>query len=1025
LSAHAQRLRLRCFIEGVEVPIIAASVEARPNSPVAASIQIPPLAEATRFLPRSLVHVFFLDFYGDANPHAYPKGEKSTPTTKANPSAYQLADASNELGAESDHDFVQDIHNQRYKLLFAGEMMGFQWTKTPSNRSIVLQCMDLSNYWDYAYQFNNTDIFGPGIKALFSGGSTNLFTDFLTDEGSVILQLLRKKPRNYPQLKGLLAGIVSVLEGIGGSYYGDKKIGGTNVFFSLAELRLHITQMITAYDKDPTSKNLMNADGYDGLFGRTLGGLGSQVSFRQAINALQSMIFHETFGQPCPLYVPGSFGAVSGQKRQNLTDYLPAEFISEGAKALSKSCDSLLDHLSDAAVGNEAGPKKDVRNRMILHLTGAVNLCTKALNQLKAVKLPELVAIPPLMSTGRGALALARTEISNKWSGNVMSPALYKDTVNRINRAKKAFDKVLDQQVVLSKRGEGVPARLNQQIFRPDVWFAPPPRCNVLFPDQYTQMSYTRSFMAEPTRLLLKTNDEFFGEDELFDNFFFAPKSVVVNVKKGDPNLQKLFSGGVLDHELFTGVLPVFEKMGELNIFAAQSGVEKGKHLKVGLAQRSTNFLYFKYRFAARSMSLSCRFNPYIACGFPGLIIDRYVDLGVIERHNILLEKLGKNARELKNVLGTHFLGNFTEVSHTVDQHQGSTNINVGYARQYEESVEFLGAVQKEQTVRSRFGADALRKTVVGALNPPGAGSLGPNYGVVVRSLDVTASYVSTDLTTGPRFPLYRGPRKRAGEGSIEVPCGVSARAKDYGPEVADFIGNPDQIVTFKALEIQEEVPRYRTEKVDMHAEEYIRPGWYGPCWKPNEIGKVYDFFFKTGSITDKTQVGDPQGASTGGQSTPANDALAQSVLTDSPFTSDDQGNVALLTLDEDAGIQQAVQFLVLTYSYMKQAGDINIDDFIKAYTWRPIASMVDMFGTYNLKLSTDGARVLEGFEGFHSRAFGQYADLFGLATPEVESILGVTRGEAAAARMDTRKRKQDAVLDYITALQLSRAVLG
>jgi len=115
----------------------------------------------------------------------------------------------------------------------------------------------------------------------------------------------------------------------------------------------------------------------------------------------------------------------------------------------------------------------------------------------------------------------------------------------------------------------------------------------------------------------------------------------------------------------------------------------------------------------------------------------------------------------------------------------------------------------------------------------------------------------------------------------------------------------------------------------------------------------------------------------------------------------------------------------VLTYSYMKQAGSVNIDDFIKSYTWRPIASMVDMFGTYNLTLSPNGDHVVTGFEGFHSRAFGQYADLFGLATPEIESILGVKRGDVAAQRLDTRKRKQDAVLDFITALNMSRAVLG
>jgi hypothetical protein len=83
----------------------------------------------------------------------------------------------------------------------------------------------------------------------------------------------------YPKLKGLLGGLVHLLEAIGGSYYYDKKFAGQNIFFSLAELRLHITQMITAYENDPTASPAQRGNGYDGLFGRTLGNLGSRSLF--------------------------------------------------------------------------------------------------------------------------------------------------------------------------------------------------------------------------------------------------------------------------------------------------------------------------------------------------------------------------------------------------------------------------------------------------------------------------------------------------------------------------------------------------------------------------------------------------------------------------------------------------------------------------------------------------------------------------------------------------------------------------
>ena len=44
----------------------------------------------------------------------------------------------------------------------------------------------------------------------------------------------------------------------------DGQIAGENIFFTIAELRLHVTQMITAYENDPTASQLLAA-GYDAL----------------------------------------------------------------------------------------------------------------------------------------------------------------------------------------------------------------------------------------------------------------------------------------------------------------------------------------------------------------------------------------------------------------------------------------------------------------------------------------------------------------------------------------------------------------------------------------------------------------------------------------------------------------------------------------------------------------------------------------------------------------------------------------
>jgi hypothetical protein len=114
----------------------------------------------------------------------------------------------------------------------------------------------------------------------------------------------------------------------------------------------------------------------------------------------------------------------------------------------------------------------------------------------------------------------------------------------------------------------------------------------------------------------------------------------------------------------------------------------------------------------------------------------------------------------------------------------------------------------------------------------------------------------------------------------------------------------------------------------------------------------------------------------------------------------------------------------VLTYSVMR-GGGFDTEQFIRSYTWRPIASMPDMFGSNDLMLDPTGKDVVQGIEGFHSRASGPFNDLFGLVTNDIEDVLGIKRGTAQAQKADTRLRKYNAVLDYVAAIRLSRALLG
>lgn len=1044
-QSYGQRLRLRLFLEGIEVPIIAANVRSAPNSPTACSIQIPPLAEGTRFLPRTLVHLFFLDLYEQESP-LVRKVEVSTPD-KRSPTAHeknlkeknQSASDSTE-GVQSHTKGMKDIDNSRYKLLFGGEVVGFQWTKNSSQRSLVLQCMDWSNYWDYAYQWSDTGIFGPGIKAVFSGGATNMFTDFLSTKGSVITQIVASgRCNSFPKLKGLAAGIIRLIEAVGGSYYPKpssdevnatvKKFAGQNIFFSIAELRLHITHMLAAFEDDPTSSKILKRQGYAGLFERMLGNLGGQVSIRKSINALTGVMFHETYGQPCPFYKPGLGGTVSGRIRVKLADdpnFAPIAYAGEQAAQGLKDIAQSMEVFEKATPAIRAA-SGDVKSSNIARLTQVKRLVDQAMVVARSKKAPEqaqsiLSKASRLISIAIPALQRWRPDGPNK---------LKSDFSVKLEQAQSQLQALVNLTINKTKPSQVQPARLNQHILRPDIWFGSPPRCNVLFPDDYDTLTYSRMFLQEPTRLMLKTNDEFFGEDFLFDKFYFAPQAGSLQADRA--RLQNMLKNDLLDHELFTGILPVFEKMGEFNVFAARSGTQKNTS-KVGFAQRSANFLYFKYRFAARQMQLSGKFNPYVAVGFPGLVIDKYVDATTIQTYNTLLERenerrsqSGSDLLTPSRVLGTNFLANFTEVSHTVSQNEarGRTEINCSYARQPDESVEFLGTLPEKQTVRKRQSKDAVRATDVAALSAPKLGSVGPAGGTIFNVTEVTDIYARQSGTSKP-LPLF-GRTNRSAGGQFTAPrvqVGVPVVPGALGAQdAAALVDDPTAPAIFRAFRVEENVARFKREDIDLPAEEFIRPGWYGDCWAPANIGRVYDDLIGTGSITDQQLV---TNANIGSAAVTDDELAAQAADATQAQSPTDPKRIApaLTALDKDASIQQAVDFLLLTYSFARLSGS-DVNQFVRSYTWRPIATLVDMLGTSDLKFSTDGETVTQGFEGFHSRAFGPYDNLFGLVGPDIENILGIKRGSTTAQRADVRKRRFELVQQYASALLFSRGLLG
>jgi len=150
--------------------------------------------------------------------------------------------------------------------------------------------------------------------------------------------------------------------------------------------------------------------------------------------------------------------------------------------------------------------------------------------------------------------------------------------------------------------------------------------------------------------------------------------------------------------------------------------------------------------------------------------------------------------------------------------------------------------------------------------------------------------------------------------------------------------------------------------------------------------------------------------------------------------------------------IEEAIDAIVTIYSTVRLNGG-NLHEFIRKYTYRPVANMEEILGTYGLEFTDNGfVNVPEGstvVEGFHSRAFGDYNTDVKLPGREGQDTVpganalkalfagspgaDVSRGRltskhkksSISPEMDPRGRARLRVMAYVRELNLSRGLMG
>lgn len=216
-------------------------------------------------------------------------------------------------------------------------------------------------------------------------------------------------------------------------------------------------------------------------------------------------------------------------------------------------------------------------------------------------------------------------------------------------------------------------------LFKNEMMYYPPPKCNVFFGSRTGFISYSRNFMQEITRYggtsnkspgwVYRAPPSFYNKEKAWveeQREKFAAKkdfgsdigTIVEEFTDKQKELEGInypWQGQPLSHERHTGPLFFKGSCFEPTSLEASSGREFSSSARILIEK--ANHEYFKQRYRSRSTTIVVDFNPYVVAGFPGIFIDEN---------------------------GVYTLGYVVSVKNSIDPAgRAQTIVSMAYCRQY------------------------------------------------------------------------------------------------------------------------------------------------------------------------------------------------------------------------------------------------------------------------------------------------------------------------------------------------------
>ena len=1026
MSAHGERLELRLFLEGEELPVISATVQIQTGAPASAQVEIIPLDSALALLPRTVVHLFYLD-----------------------------------SGARAQKEYGQNA----YKLLFSGEVFSASYTKSGAgSRSVVLGCLDMSNIWDtnyvYSYEWTTDDASAIiGNQANLTGAGTELggFDDIINLPQLALAQMANRTAANPSHTKtvGALGGLLSILESLGGA---KGKYIGVNSWATIEEARVRLMDQVAA-DSGATSKAIYDLGVMENWLTDQLGSMGAVISFRDLMGTVFQYIYYDVVPNPVGMYVAGDRGipeytgltstiavtvpATSAQTSFEVHKDFYKETLHPMAKVIEDAFraagadDPALIAAGISAAMTESGLDPTALGEVVYRLDSNGNKAEKTALKIKkgasgaasehqAVGLfqlgtwigaaghghtPEALTDPILnaeLITQDRAFGAWTKLIATEQDVGVLSSEFSRMVERAHNATDAGYAAWLARNqatagiyfpswtagppiswadvaraetataVMAAGTSTGPRERLITQIFRPDIWYAIPPICNVLFPEETSSWNFDRQMMREITRLQLTTHNTIYQGGSLLARYYWAPNFEEV---------ESLTEGGigsvarkiVYAHEKFSGIIPRVERMSdvsfyanlrdkdvtaqkELDLEAARAPLSASEAAKVQIAASETvvneveeyaarvaayNFL--TYRYASRNASWSGRFTPRLVCGFPGLFINRPIPLNPAD----------------KDQLPIHFLGMIRSVAHSLSQGGGTTSVSFTHVRSHKTQNGLDDLFHKEvfdkENVKLSLQSQGTRIKIVEGMD---------EKSFALAKVAQQAFSVDKNSTSFKVGSLnYIGP-----DGGKVVAVKVHRTSE---PTVgAALVGTP-MTFSFAEFTVIEDTG------APQPLEDVIRPSWVSEEYTSENIGSLYEELFGCTDLKTAAAAGS----------------------------------------DIPESLEEAVDALVGDYTKLFTGGAAS--GWINGKTRRGTASIPQVLTGFVSGQTETGEDIVE--PGFHRYAFGPYAELEHLdLNIQLESRLNSEiKEQTIPTELDPRETRRDRVLAYDAELKRSRGYRG